>query len=800
MFILFFITNLKAVVQQVGYFNTDGNALEVVVRGNYAYIADGNGLYIVDVTDPTSPDSVSKWLDPTGVLNTVYVDGNYIYTACGRDGVHIIDITNPTSPSLFGAFEGVVIASDVVTSGDYAFCAYENRGLRILDISDKSNPFQAAELDPPGGAAQAIDIDGDYAYVAYTNSGLRVFDISDVINGSPENFDINDLIATVDPGSDANNVKIVGNYAFCSWGAAGIRVLDISDPYNPIEIANKNTPGSAVSCEVVGDYVYVADLAGGLRILDISGLDTITVPIAALPEVEYYPANPNETYNCVFASGSYTYVADMADGLRILGTGDYPTDFQHTFPQQHYELIGIPTNVTNGDAVALFGDDFNGADPGLGRWRMSQWDGTNLKYVRYGEIDNPEGDEDLDPPPMVPGLGYWLVQDDVVNCVLTITVEQNNGVVSQDARYSVPLNPGIEPRSYTQVANPFNYSYDLSATYFSIDGGDPITVGAATGDSYINGNAALWNPVTDEYEYVAWDKTIPSWKGFWIIQTNDAVDVDVLFTPTGFAGSPPRLENDRNTRRDEEEWALELPVMSADGDYRDTHNKVGIKTSSNDSYDPHDAFEFTPMNDAYVHLYFPHSDWDFQPANYSYDFRSIDFDSAKVWDFTIKVRNLPNREFKLTWPNIGDIHYHYFFRLETAEGEIICDLRETEEFEFSSGNSNNQELHYRVVAEYHPEGVEGESVTIPVDFGIISAYPNPFNNAIQIGFNVEIAHEVVLQALDLQGRVIADINQGYYQAGQHKVTWDAQSFQSGLYFIRLQSGSQTSMKKVILIR
>jgi hypothetical protein len=89
---------------------------------------------------------------------------------------------------------------------------------------------------------------------------------------------------------------------------------------------------------------------------------------------------------------------------------------------------------------------------------------------------------------------------------------------------------------------------------------------------------------------------------------------------------------------------------------------------------------------------------------------------------------------------------------------------------------------------------------IPVDYGIISAYPNPFNSAIRIGFNLKSAHEVVIQALDLQGRTIAEIYQGYYQAGQHQITWDAQTFQSGLYFVRLEAAGLMATRKVILIR
>ncbi|MCF7810794.1 T9SS type A sorting domain-containing protein [bacterium] len=89
---------------------------------------------------------------------------------------------------------------------------------------------------------------------------------------------------------------------------------------------------------------------------------------------------------------------------------------------------------------------------------------------------------------------------------------------------------------------------------------------------------------------------------------------------------------------------------------------------------------------------------------------------------------------------------------------------------------------------------------IPVDFGIVSAYPNPFNSAIRIGFNLKSAQEVVIHAHDTKGRVIAEINQGYYQAGQHQITWDAQTFVSGLYFVRMEASDKVFTRKVMLIR
>ncbi|MDP8238925.1 MAG: T9SS type A sorting domain-containing protein, partial [Candidatus Hatepunaea meridiana] len=115
------------------------------------------------------------------------------------------------------------------------------------------------------------------------------------------------------------------------------------------------------------------------------------------------------------------------------------------------------------------------------------------------------------------------------------------------------------------------------------------------------------------------------------------------------------------------------------------------------------------------------------------------------------------------------------------------------------GGSSSGSAYIYYLAENNIE-LSGDMADNPVDFGIVSAYPNPFNSAISIGFNLKSAHEVVLQALDIQGRVIAEIYQGYYQAGQHQITWNTQSFQSGLYFIRLKASNQVFTQKVMLIR
>ncbi len=90
---------------------------------------------------------------------------------------------------------------------------------------------------------------------------------------------------------------------------------------------------------------------------------------------------------------------------------------------------------------------------------------------------------------------------------------------------------------------------------------------------------------------------------------------------------------------------------------------------------------------------------------------------------------------------------------------------------------------------------------------ILSVHPNPFNSSTTISFSVQQASPPVRLAIyDLQGRLVADLlnGRGVLQyaptAGQHKVVWDAGNLGSGVYFVRLGAGTQTVMRKIILIR
>jgi hypothetical protein len=84
-------------------------------------------------------------------------------------------------------------------------------------------------------------------------------------------------------------------------------------------------------------------------------------------------------------------------------------------------------------------------------------------------------------------------------------------------------------------------------------------------------------------------------------------------------------------------------------------------------------------------------------------------------------------------------------------------------------------------------------------------FPNPSNPATTIAFSLEAASKVKLMLYDVRGRFIKTLAGGIYSAGQHSVMWDGsdrqgQSVASGVYFYRMEAGTFTDTKKLILLK
>jgi len=94
----------------------------------------------------------------------------------------------------------------------------------------------------------------------------------------------------------------------------------------------------------------------------------------------------------------------------------------------------------------------------------------------------------------------------------------------------------------------------------------------------------------------------------------------------------------------------------------------------------------------------------------------------------------------------------------------------------------------------------GSSASVPEEFGIVSAYPNPFNNATQISFRITESSPIDLAIFDLNGRRVIDLAKGQYEAGIYTLTLVGTDLSSGLYLVNLKSIEGSSKLKLSFIK
>jgi len=89
---------------------------------------------------------------------------------------------------------------------------------------------------------------------------------------------------------------------------------------------------------------------------------------------------------------------------------------------------------------------------------------------------------------------------------------------------------------------------------------------------------------------------------------------------------------------------------------------------------------------------------------------------------------------------------------------------------------------------------------LPDEFGIVSAYPNPFNSQTRVTYNLPEASYIELALFDLSGRRVMDIVSGNKNAGQYTISLDGSILTSGVYVIELHAGKEISRSKVALVK
>ncbi len=111
-----------------------------------------------------------------------------------------------------------------------------------------------------------------------------------------------------------------------------------------------------------------------------------------------------------------------------------------------------------------------------------------------------------------------------------------------------------------------------------------------------------------------------------------------------------------------------------------------------------------------------------------------------------------------------------------------------------------------VTYSYTSTSVSNEDILVPASLSLLlNSYPNPFNPQTRLSFSVPQTGPTKLSVYNIKGQRVKTLLAADLSIGQHSLDWNAcddsgNSLSSGIYFARLEQGTQVKLHKLILMK
>jgi hypothetical protein len=257
------------------YTHFDWLVEDIVVADNIAYITSGYRLWIMDISDSYNPSFLGNINLGNWVYGVAY-QGGMVYVAVGGDGLKIVDVTDPENPTIAGSFDTPAFARHVAIIDSTAFVS-EYGSIRAIDISDPSDLRQIGFINLPiestiVSSSASVERSGGVIYAAGLRSGLSMIQFHGIVGVSVRTMPSSSVLVPACGGTVAFDVTLTnhndGPYTLDAWL---VGVLPNGNEVGPLVGPQSVTlgPGQSVtrglSVDVpdfapTGDYQLVARL------------------------------------------------------------------------------------------------------------------------------------------------------------------------------------------------------------------------------------------------------------------------------------------------------------------------------------------------------------------------------------------------------------------------------------------------------------------------------------------------------------------------------------------------------------
>jgi hypothetical protein len=168
-------------------------------------------------------------------------------------------------------------------------------------------------------------------------------------------------------------------------------------------------------------------------------------------------------------------------------------------------------------------------------------------------------------------------------------------------------------------------------------------------------------------------------------------------------------------------------------------------------------------------------------------------DNGATWSASTKIDNSTGGLFSTAAEELvisGTNATAYFTYI--ADNERGC-------FVFGEGVTSQAPNVFRTVTFSTVTSV-GNEVVNPASFELAQNFPNPFNPTTSIRYTVGKADNVSLTVYNMLGQEVASVVNQFQSAGSYTVNFDASKLASGMYLYKMQTGSFSDVKKMMLLK